>query len=68
MNVMLRHIRMLCEFKGEFIGMKEARKHAAWYLKGMIGAAALRNEAGKLSVYRDIEILAEKVIRAGNES
>lgn len=33
-EVMLRHIRLLCDIKGEYIGMKEARKHATWYFKG----------------------------------
>lgn len=39
----LEHISMLCEDKGEFIGVCEARKHVAWYIKGMPGAANFRN-------------------------
>ncbi len=38
------HICMLVEDKGEFIGVCEARKHVAWYIKGMPDAALLRNE------------------------
>lgn len=52
--VMRRHIALLCRCKGEFIGMREARKHAAWYFKGMRGAAALRVEAGKLTTFDDL--------------
>lgn len=62
MEIMLEHVRLLCEFKGEYRGMKEARKQAAWYMKGLEGASALRNEAGKLSRFEDIELLAKKVI------
>lgn len=53
-TVLLRHIRSLCEYKGEDVGMREARKHAAWYMKGMKGAAALRRQAGMLTKYEDL--------------
>lgn len=62
MNVMLRHIQLICDYKGERIGMREARKHAAWYIKGMRGAASLRQEVGSLSSMDELKILAEKVI------
>ena len=38
----IRHIRMLVETKGEHIGILEARKHAAWYLKGIRGVGEAR--------------------------
>lgn len=53
-TVMLRHIRQLCEYKGEDIGMREARKHSAWYFKGMKGAAVMRKKAGSLSTFDDL--------------
>ncbi len=53
-TVLLRHIKKLCEYKGEYIGMREARKHAAWYFKGVRGAAALRKKAGELEKYDDL--------------
>lgn len=59
--VMQRHIKKICEYKGEKIGMKEARKHIAYYLKGFHGAAAFRNEAGRLCTYDDLLRLVEKV-------
>ena len=64
MEIMLRHIQRLCEYKGEYVGMREARKHAAWYVKGMRGAAALRQEIGSLESLDDLRIIAEKVIKA----
>ena len=53
-TVLLRHIKKLCEYKGEYLGMREARKHAAWYFKGVRGAAALRKKAGELEKYDDL--------------
>lgn len=55
--VMLRHIKALCEYKGEEHGMREARKHVAWYFKGFKGAAAFRNAAGQLTTFRELEQL-----------
>lgn len=66
MKIMKRHISAICDSKGEAVGMKEARKHVAWYIKGLRGAAKLRNEAGSLTVLSDVDIIAEKVIMLGN--
>lgn len=62
MATMLAHIRRLCEYKGEFIGMREARKHTAWYMKGLHGAAEYRRQASYLTTFDDIKALAERVI------
>ena len=64
MDIMLRHIKLLCEFKGEHTGMLEARKHAAWYMKGIDNAASFRRESSSLTTYDDIIILAEKIKNA----
>ncbi|MBP3696902.1 MAG: tRNA dihydrouridine synthase DusB [Clostridia bacterium] len=68
MAVMLRHIKQLCENKGDYVGMREARKHAAWYIKGIRGAAALRQEIGSLENLSQLEAIAEKVIAASKNS
>lgn len=62
MSVMLRHIETLCKYKGDYIGMREARKHAAWYIKGIRGAAALRQEIGSLETLDQLKAIAEKVV------
>ena len=64
MRVMLAHIRRLCDYKGEYIGMREARKHAAWYIRDIRGAAAFRNEIGRLETMEQVQLLAEKVIKS----
>lgn len=62
MRVMLHHVSKICEYKGEYIGMREARKFAAWYIKGMRGAAAFRREIGLLEHMEQLEELAYKVM------
>lgn len=61
MLVMLRHIKLICEYKGERIGIREARKHAAWYIKGIKGAAAYRQQVGALESIEQLEEMAYKI-------
>lgn len=60
-DIMRKHIEKLCEYKGENVGMREARKHIAWYIKGLHGAAALRNEAGTLRTLEEFYKLLRRV-------
>ena len=62
MLVMLRHIKRLCDYKGESVGIREARKHAAWYIKGIRGAAAYRQQVGALSSIEELERLAFHIV------
>ena len=59
-DTMLYHIRLALEDKPEHIAMREARKHAAWYLTGMYGSAAFRARCYSLSDYSDAVALAEE--------
>ena len=43
-SLAMEHITLMCELKGEHRGIREARKHASWYIKGLRGAAQLRNK------------------------
>ena len=61
MNVLKKHISKLVEYKGEYIAMREARKHAAWYVKGIRGAAKYRAEIGKINTFSDLEELIDKI-------
>lgn len=62
MTVMHRHIEKLCEYKGERVGMREARKHTAWYMRGLKGAARLRVMCGELREFKDIDGLIKAVL------
>lgn len=68
MRVMLFHIKKLCEYKGEYIGMREARKHSAWYIKGMRGAASFRQEIGTLESFEQLKKMATKIINSCRNS
>lgn len=62
LTIMRRHIVLLVEDKGERIGMKEARRQAAWYIKGIDGAAELRNRFGKMNTLDDLDELIRLVL------
>lgn len=47
MNTLKTQINMLCNQKGEYIGIREARKHVAWYIKSLPDSAAVRNDVCK---------------------
>lgn len=54
-EMMLRHARLQLEFKGDYTGIREMRKHVAWYTKGMKGAAKLRARINQAESYEDLE-------------
>lgn len=61
LEIMRRHIRLIVSDKGEKIGMKEARRPASWYLKGMQGAARFRNLCSELTTLEQLERLIEEI-------
>lgn len=54
-RTMLRHARLQMEYKGEFCGIREMRKHVAWYTKGMHGSARLRELINAVESYEELE-------------
>jgi nifR3 family TIM-barrel protein len=54
------HITALVELKGEYSGAREARKHVAWYLKGMPGAPVFRNEVNEAETLAQIKNIIDK--------
>lgn len=67
MSTLYKQVSMAAEFKGERVALREARKHAAWYMRGWRGAAAWRARASELSTLDDLAALCEQVIRAAEE-
>lgn len=61
LQIMRRHIQMLVDDKGEHTGMKEARRQAAWYIKGIEGAASLRNRFGCMNTLSDLDDLIKEI-------
>ena len=66
-EIMRRHIERLCGDKGEQRGIREARRQAAWYVKGINGAAKFRNRFGGISSLADLDALIEEVKNAGHQ-
>ena len=62
MHIMLKHIEKICEYKGERVGIREARKHAAWYTKGLHGAANYRARIGLISSIEELQQIALELI------
>lgn len=54
-ETMLRHARLQLEYKGDFCGIREMRKHVAWYTKGLHGAARLRDKVNEVESYEELE-------------
>ncbi len=51
----LEHMDLVIAHKSEYIGIKEMRKHIAWYLKGLKGTASLRNKINTIGTKIEIE-------------
>ena len=56
-DMILRHARLQLEYKGEYLGIREMRKHVAWYTTGMPNSAKLRNEINAVESYEQLENL-----------
>lgn len=67
-TVILRHIQAMCDYKGEEVAMREARKHVGWYMKGFKNAAELRREAGYLKTYDELIELTKKAYECMSQS
>lgn len=56
-QMMLRHAKMQLAFKGDYTGIREIRKHAAWYTAGYPNAARLRSAINEVESYEQLEEL-----------
>lgn len=56
-NMILRHAKLQLDYKGEYLGIREMRKHVAWYTTGMPNSAKLRNEINAVESYEQLEKL-----------
>ena len=56
-DMILRHARLQLDYKGEYLGIREMRKHVAWYTTGMPNSAKFRNEVNAVETYEQLEDL-----------
>ena len=61
-DMVLRHARAQIAFKGELMGMREMRKHAAWYTSGYKNSAKLRGKINEVETYGQLEDLFQSVV------
>ncbi len=60
-QTILEQIKLMIENKGEYIAVREARKHLSWYTKGRYGSASLRDEINKVETAEKIFYIIEKM-------
>ena len=53
-NTAIKHLRLAVEEHGEYIAVREMRKHVAWYLKGLKNSARVRDEVNKIESYEEV--------------
>ncbi len=63
LELLFRQTKMAVEHKGEKIALLQARKHAAWYMRGLQGAAKLRTQACSIETLADLERLCFEVMK-----
>lgn len=56
-DMVLRHARLQLEVKGEYIGIREIRKHAAWYTAGYKNSSKLRGRINEVETLEQLEEL-----------
>jgi nifR3 family TIM-barrel protein len=61
-DMMLRHAKMMIEFKGEYTGIREIRKHGAWYTAGYPNSAKLRVMINEVETYEQLESLLDSCL------
>ncbi|MBO5278816.1 MAG: tRNA dihydrouridine synthase DusB [Lachnospiraceae bacterium] len=59
-EMILRHGRLQLKYKGEYTGIREMRKHVAWYTAGYPHSAALRNEVNSVETFEELSDLMQK--------
>lgn len=61
-DMMLRHARMMIEYKGEYTGIHEMRKHVAWYTQGLKDSSKLRASINQVESYGEMEELIDRLV------
>ena len=65
-DMMLRHAEMHIRYKGEYQGIREMRKHAAWYTAGYKNSSRLRAKICEVENYEQLKALFEEVLAYNN--
>lgn len=63
MIIMLKHIANICDDRGVKVGIREARKHALWYTKGLRGATEYRRQMSNLESIEQLQEIAFRIVK-----
>ena len=58
-NTSIKHLELICNIKGERVGVMEMRKHAAWYLKGLKNSNEIKNKINRITKKQEIKDVLE---------
>jgi len=56
-ETILHHMDLLIDCKGEYIGIREMRKHIAWYIKGYKNSARIRDDVNRINTAEEMKII-----------
>lgn len=56
-DIAIKHIKKIVEYKGEYVGIREARKHAIWYIKGMKNSVSVKNKLTAATSFDEMKYL-----------
>ncbi len=63
LNMALRHTHNIIEYKGEYVGIREARKHLGWYIKGLQNSTFARTQLNKAQNFEEVMKIVEETLR-----
>ena len=59
-RTMLRHAELQMKYKGDYLGIREMRKHIAWYTTGMKNSAKLRDDINRVESFEELKALLDE--------
>lgn len=62
-ETILEHADLQLNYKGEYVGIREMRKHVSWYLKGVEGACAIRKQINEMDSMDELKAVVENIYR-----
>lgn len=65
-EIILKHIDLAVKHKGEYVAIREMRKHISWYLKGIAGSAKIKELINQEENLEKVKEILNKTVSAGN--
>lgn len=62
-RTIMEHADLQLKYKGEYVGIREMRKHVSWYIKGFEGACALRKSINEMEKMDELKAVVEALYR-----